>query len=110
MTNRGNKNNSNKTEEKLRTQEPQEHTKKENKPMKQTHEARRKKSTETNNAKDFPKQGKRNTEIEHHEPHYVTIQTREGIYEAGHIIDNANNFPVQGNSTWTEARYKNLLN
>ena len=36
-----------------------------------------------------------NATIEQHELYYVAIQTKEGIYDAGLIIGNANNFPLQ---------------
>ena len=36
-----------------------------------------------------------NTTIEQHELRYVEIQTKEGGYEAGLIIDNTNNCPMQ---------------
>ena len=36
-----------------------------------------------------------NTETKHQEQYYVTIRTREGRYEAGLIIDNTNNCPMQ---------------
>ena len=43
-----------------------------------------------------------NTETKPQEQYYVTIQTREGIYEAGLIIDNTNNCPIQKNLTWPD--------
>ena len=70
------------------------HAAEENKTLKQTHETRHKKTQEQITQKAHGAR-KRDTEIEHHELHYVTIQTKEGSYEAGLIIDNANICPLQ---------------
>ena len=38
---------------------------------------------------------RKNATIERHELYYMAIQAKEGRYEAGPIIDNANNCPLR---------------
>ena len=44
-----------------------------------------------------------------HELHYVTVQTNGGSYEAGLIVYNSNNCPIQGNSISPDIAFRNRL-
>ena len=104
MEKQDNGNNIQQTEETLRTKEPQEHMKKEKTWDWNKHTKKGAKKAQEQTTQKTPETRKRNTEMEHRELHYVTIQTRGGSHEAGLIIDNTNNCQLQEKLNMTRYR------